>query len=176
MFVLCSVMFSLLYLPILVILFKCSLCISCFYMFILLCSLQFNFLYFLILVIFFKCILICECTCLFCIRCRSAVQFFCIFWVERNFFSLTVFGGNLSAGDVHSTVTMDRNFQAWQWTGSISLLTWVLLWASACSLEVWGRNGVSLEKCVRLHAEWLLKSLAAGVVALLSYYSWGLEL
>ena len=70
--------------------------------------LHFNFLYFLILVIFFKCILICECTCLFSIRCRSAVQFFCICWVERNFFSLTIFGGNLSAGDVHSSVTMDR--------------------------------------------------------------------
>ena len=33
-------------------------------------------------------------------------------WVERNFFSLTVFGGNLLAGDVHSSVTMDRHVQA----------------------------------------------------------------
>ena len=90
--------------------------------------------------------------------------------IERNFFSLTVSGVILLAGDVHSSVTMDRHVQAWQWTGSISLLTWGLLWASICSLEVWNRNGVSLEKCVSLHTEWLLKSLAAGVVAPLSYY------
>ena len=32
-------------------------------------------------------------------------------WVERNFFSLTVFGWNLLAGDVHSSVTMDRHVQ-----------------------------------------------------------------
>ena len=52
-----------------------------------------------------------------------------------NFFSLTVFGGNLLADNVHSSVTMDRHVQACQWTGSISLLTWVLLWESACSVE-----------------------------------------
>ena len=32
-------------------------------------------------------------------------------WVERNFFSLTVFGGNLLADDVHSSVAMDRHIQ-----------------------------------------------------------------
>ena len=43
-------------------------------------------------------------------------------WVERNFFSLTVFGGNLLAGDVHSRVTMDRHAPSWQWIVSTSLL------------------------------------------------------
>ena len=33
-------------------------------------------------------------------------------WVVRTFFSLTVFGRNLLAGDVHSSVTMDRYVQA----------------------------------------------------------------
>ena len=33
-------------------------------------------------------------------------------WVEKNFFSLTIFGGNLLAGDVHSSVTMDGHVQA----------------------------------------------------------------
>ena len=65
-------------------------------------------------------------------------------WVDRNFFSLAVFGGNLLAGDVHSSVAMDSHVQACQWTGSISLLTWGLLWASAYSLEVWGDNGIFL--------------------------------
>ena len=32
--------------------------------------------------------------------------------VERNFFLLTVFGGNLLAGDLHSYVIMDRHGQA----------------------------------------------------------------
>ena len=77
-------------------------------------------------------------------------------WVERNFFSLTVFGRNLLTSEVHSSVTIDRNVQAWKWTGIISLLTWGLLWASACSLEAWDCNSVSLEKCVSSHAEWLL--------------------
>ena len=31
--------------------------------------------------------------------------------VERNFFSLTVLGRNVSAGDVHSSLTMDRHVQ-----------------------------------------------------------------
>ena len=35
-------------------------------------------------------------------------------WVEQNFFSLTVFGGNLLAGNVHSNVTMDKHVQVWQ--------------------------------------------------------------
>ena len=49
----------------------------------------------------------------FVLRQRSAVQFFfCICWVERSFFSLTAFGGNLLAVDVHSSVTMDRHVQA----------------------------------------------------------------
>ena len=95
-------------------------------------------------------------------------------WVERNFFSMTVFSGNLLAGDVHSSVTMDGHVQAWQWIGNISLLTWGLLSASACSLEAWGRNSVSLEKCVSWLAEWWLsgywKSLAAGPVLSFSYY------
>ena len=33
-------------------------------------------------------------------------------WAERNFFSLTVFGGNLLADDIHASVTMDRHVQA----------------------------------------------------------------
>ena len=33
-------------------------------------------------------------------------------WVDRNFFSLTVFGGNFLAGDVHSSVTMDRHVKS----------------------------------------------------------------
>ena len=95
---------------------------------------------------------------------------FCICWVERNFFSLAVFGGNLLAGHAHSSVALDRHVQARQWTGSISLLTWGLLWASAFLREAWDRNGVSLEKCVSSHAEWLQKRLAVEVVASLSYY------
>ena len=59
-------------------------------------------------------------------------------WVERNFFSLRVFGGNLLAHDVDSSMTMDRHVQEWKWIGSIYLLTWGLLWASACSLEACG--------------------------------------
>ena len=47
--------------------------------------------------------------------------------IERNFFSLAVFGGNLLADDVQSRMAMDRH-----------------LWASACSLEAWGRNGIFL--------------------------------
>ena len=31
--------------------------------------------------------------------------------VERNFFSLTVLGRNVSAGDVYSSLTMDRHVQ-----------------------------------------------------------------
>ena len=44
---------------------------------------------------------------------------------------------------------------AWQWTGSISLLTWGLLWTCTCSLEVCSDNP-TLEKCVSSHADWLL--------------------
>ena len=33
-------------------------------------------------------------------------------WVDRNLFSLTVFGGNPLAGDVHSSVIMDRHVQS----------------------------------------------------------------
>ena len=47
-------------------------------------------------------------------------------WVRRNFFSLAVFGGNLLAGDVHSSMALDIHVQAWQWIGSICLLTWGL--------------------------------------------------
>ena len=32
-------------------------------------------------------------------------------WVDRNLFSLTVFGGKLLAGDSHSSVELDRHFQ-----------------------------------------------------------------
>ena len=66
------------------------------------------------------------------LRHKITVQCFCICWVEWNFFSLTVFDGNLLAGDVHSSVTIDRHVQAWQWIGCIYLLTWGLLWPSAC--------------------------------------------
>ena len=44
----------------------------------------------------------------FVFRDRSVVQFFCICCVERNFFSLAVFSGNILAGDAHSSVTVDR--------------------------------------------------------------------
>ena len=54
-------------------------------------------------------------------------------WVEKNFFSLTVFGGNLLSGDVHSSVTMDGHFLDRQHlpthlrsTLAICLLTWGL--------------------------------------------------
>ena len=50
----------------------------------------------------------------FVLRHKITVQCFCICWVEWNFFSLTAFNGNLLAGDVHSSVTMDRNVQASQ--------------------------------------------------------------
>ena len=65
-------------------------------------------------------------------------------WVERNFCSLAVFGGNLLAGDVHSSVATDRDVQSWQWTGSILQFTWGLPWASACLLEAWGDTLVFL--------------------------------
>ena len=58
-------------------------------------------------------------------------------WIERNFFSLAVFGGNLLADDVQSSVTMVRHVQSWQWIDSICLLTWGLLLASVCSLEAY---------------------------------------
>ena len=61
-------------------------------------------------------------------------------WAERNFFPSAVFGGILLAGDLHSIVTMVTHVQAWQWIGSIFLLTWGLLWASACLLEVCDRS------------------------------------
>ena len=64
--------------------------------------------------------------------------------MDRDFFSLTVFGGNLLAGDVHSSVTLDRHVQPCQWTGSISLLISGLLWASAPSLEAWRDSPVFL--------------------------------
>ena len=65
------------------------------------------------------------------------VYLFVLAFVAEVLFRLAVFSRNLLAGDVHSNVTMDRHVQACQWTGSISLLTWRLLWASACSLEAW---------------------------------------
>ena len=61
-------------------------------------------------------------------------------WVGRNLFSLAVFVGNLLAGFVHSSLALDRHVQVWQWIGSICYVTWILLWASACSLEAWGEN------------------------------------
>ena len=64
--------------------------------------------------------------------------------MERNFFSSTVFGGNLLGGDVHSSVTMDRHIQAQQWRGNISLFTLGLLWSSTCLLEVCGGTLVLL--------------------------------
>ena len=71
-------------------------------------------------------------------------SFFCIYWVEKNFFSLTVFGGNLLAGHVHSSIAMNRHVQSWQWIDSICLLTWGLHWASASPLETCDRNGIFL--------------------------------
>ena len=67
------------------------------------------------------------------------------YWVEKSFFSLTVFGGILLAGDIHSSVTMDRHVRGWQWTGMYNLNlpphlgSEAVFWASACSLETWGR-------------------------------------
>ena len=64
---------------------------------------------------------------------------------------MTVFSGNTLGGDVHLSVTMDRHVQSDNEHA-----------ASPYSLEdysgheAWGRNGVSLEKCVSSHAEWLL--------------------
>ena len=131
-------------------------------------TLYVSFLYFSILVMFFKCILICECIfafigCVF-ILWYFKLQFFVFFnfsnvlsvylnlrvylfifvFVVEVLFRLAVFGENLLAGDVHSSVTMDRHVQAWQWIGSICLLTWGLLWASAYSLEAWSRNNIFL--------------------------------
>ena len=77
-------------------------------------------------------------------------------WVERNFCSLAVFGGNLLAGDVHSSVAIDRHVQSLQWTGSILQFTWGLLWASACLLEAWG------DTLVFLLLQLLLKTNPAG--------------
>ena len=57
---------------------------------------------------------------------------------------MAVFGGNLLAGDAHASVTLDRHVQSWQWTGSISLLTWGLFWTSALSLDAYDRSPVFL--------------------------------
>ena len=60
-----------------------------------------------------------------------------------SFFSLTVFGVNLLAGDVHSSVTMDRHIQTWQRTGvsnlqlSSHLRSEAVFWASVCSFEAY---------------------------------------
>ena len=72
-----------------------------------------------------------------------AYLFLLVFVVEV-LFRLAVFGGNLLTSDLHSSVTIHSHVQACQWTDSISLLTWGLLWASAYSLEAWRRNGISL--------------------------------
>ena len=58
-------------------------------------------------------------------------------FVVEVLFRLIVFSGNLLADDVHSSVAVDRHVQACQWTGSISLLTWGLLWGYAYWLEAW---------------------------------------
>ena len=49
-------------------------------------------------------------------------------WVERNFFSMTVFGGILFAGDVHSSVAMERQHLPAHLmsTLGICMLTWGL--------------------------------------------------
>ena len=47
--------------------------------------------------------------------------------------------------------------QAWQWIGSICLLTWGLLWASACSLEAWDH---------------ILGFLLLVFLGLMDYFSW----
>ena len=118
-----------------------------------LCSVIFSFLYFPFLVIFFKCswcILIYECTCFFFVFVVEVLFSFFVFvnfsnvpwfwgkktvsdWVARNFSSLTVFGENLLADDMHSSVALDRHFQDRQHlltylkpTLGICLLTWGL--------------------------------------------------
>ena len=104
-------------------------------------------LYLLISVMFFKCssslcILICECACLFfAFVVEVLFSFFCICWVERNFFSLTVFDENLLAGDVYSSVALDRHVQDMQRLPTHLRPTLAI---SACSLEAWGRNGIFL--------------------------------
>ena len=120
--------------------FKCSLCI-------LICEFTYLFLsllkkccsvillYLLNLVMFIS---------VLCSNIEVLFSFFCIYWVERNFFSLTVFGGNLLAGHVHSSIAMNRHVQSWQWIDSICLLTWGLHWASASPLETCDRNGIFL--------------------------------
>ena len=49
---------------------------------------------------------------------------------ERKFFSSTVFG---------QWIWMTMDDTAWQWIGNISLLTWGLIWACACSHAAWCR-------------------------------------
>ena len=121
---------------------------------------------------FINCILICECIWLFLFSSVLCLffdtlyfNFFCIFqffsnvlspyfnlwvylfalvFVVEVLFIMAAFSGILLAGDVHSSVAFDRHVQSCQWTGSISLLTWGLLWASACSIEVWGDSLVFL--------------------------------
>ena len=66
------------------------------------------------------------------------VYLFVLVFVVEMFFRLAVFSGNLLAGNVHSSMALDRYVQVCQWTGIISLLTWALLWASTCSLEACG--------------------------------------
>ena len=179
MSVLCSVMFSCLYLPILLMVFKCysillTLCIlicECTWLFLSLSvvCLFFDTLYFSFFVSFnfsnvlqvfrmylnlrvylFAFIFVIEvlfsfffCVCVCVIVNFSDMHYFSVKikvsdWVERNFFSLTIFGGNFLAWDVHLSMTISSYVQAWQWIGSISLLTWGLLWASASSLEACG--------------------------------------
>ena len=195
---LCSVTFSFLYLPILSMLFKCSLCIlicECISLFLSLSvvclffdTLYFRFFlcFFFFFFVFFNFSNVLQAfivylnlpVYLFVFAFAVEVLFsFCFFfiafvnfsnvhwfsvkikasdWVERNFFSLAVFGRNLLAGDVHSSMALDRHVQAWQWIGSISLVPWGLLWATACSLEAYSGH--------------LSPQLRPGVVAPLSYY------
>ena len=58
---------------------------------------------------------------------------------QINFFLLTVFGGNILACDVYSSMAMDWHAQAGKWLSTIFLLNWGLIWVSPCSLEACSR-------------------------------------
>ena len=130
MSVLCSVMFSVLYLPSWIMFIKCILICECIWLFLsssVVC-LFFDTLYFSFLV-FFNFINVLS------VYLNLRVHLFVLFFVVEVLFRLAVFSRNLLAGDVHSGVALDRHVHACQWPGSISLLPWSLLSASACSLE-----------------------------------------
>ena len=132
---LCSVMFSFLYLPILLMLFKCILMCECIWLLSLsVVCLFFDALYFRAFLVFFNFSNVLQVYLnlrvylfVFVFVVEVLFSFFCI--CSRNFFSLAVSSGNLLAGDVHSSVTMDRQH----------LLTHLRPTLGICSLEACSR-------------------------------------